>query len=59
MVHEDAPHHHGRQADELRAVAPVDATLIDQAAVRLVHERRRLQRVAGPFAPEVLGGQAP
>ena len=59
MVDEDAPHHHGGQSDELRTVSPVHVPLIDHSDVGFVHESGRLQRVAGPFAPEVVSGKMP
>ena len=46
-IDEDAPHDLRRHAKELAAVLPHDTTLIDQPQVRLVHERRRLQGIAG------------
>jgi hypothetical protein len=58
VVNQDAPHHDRRKTDELRTVVPVDLPLIDQPHVRLVHERRRLQRVALPLPAQVAGGQS-
>ena len=51
-IDEDAPHHHGRHREELRAVLPDGAILIDQAKVDLVHEGCRLQRLTGALAPK-------
>ena len=53
MVHENAPHHDGGHADELRAVLPVHLPLIDEPQVRLVDERGGLERVVGPLAAQV------
>jgi hypothetical protein len=47
-----------RHAEELAPVLPLDATLVDESQVHLVHERGRLQRIASAFTPEV-GGSAP
>ena len=55
VIHEDAPHHHGRQSHELRAIRPVHFPLIEQPHIGLVNERRRLQRVSRPLATEVAG----
>jgi hypothetical protein len=51
MVDENAAHQLRRDAEEMRAVAPLDAPLVDQSKVRLVHERRGLQRVSRTFTP--------
>ena len=51
-IDEDAPHHLGRHREELRAVLPDGAILIDQTKVDLVHERRRLQRLTRALAPK-------
>ena len=53
VVHQDAPHHLRRDAEEVRAVLPLDAPLADQLEVRLVDERRALQRVADRFSRQV------
>jgi len=52
-VDENATHHHRGDPEELRPVLPGRVVLIDQPNVRLVHERRRLQRVAGALAPQI------
>ena len=57
-IDEDAAHHLRRDAEELTAVLPRRAALVDEFQVRLVHERRRLQRVIPPF-PAHVGARAP
>jgi hypothetical protein len=58
VIYQDAPHHLGRDPKELSAVLPIRAVLIDQTQVRLVKERRRLERMARAFASKV-GGRPP
>jgi hypothetical protein len=53
VVDEDAAHQARGQPQELRAVAPVHAALVDQAQVHLVHQRSWLERVAAALAPDV------
>ena len=43
MVHEDATHDAGGDGQEMRAVVPLDRLAVDQANIRLVDERRRLE----------------
>ena len=45
-------------AEEVGAVLPLHARLIDHPHVRLVDERGRLQRVAGALAAQVVGREA-
>ena len=47
VVDQNPPHHAGGDAEEVRAIAPLDLPLIDEAHVRFVDERRRLQRMTG------------
>ena len=56
VVDQDPPHGLRRHAKELRPVEPRHALLSHQADVRLVHERRRLQRVIAALAPQVRSG---
>jgi len=58
MVDEDSPHQLRSHAEELCAVLPPDALLIDQFEIRLVHEPRCLQRVTRPLVTEVAGSNA-
>jgi hypothetical protein len=57
-IDEDAAHHLRGDAEELTAVLPRRAVLVDEFQVRLVHERRRFQRVIRPF-PAHVGARAP
>ena len=41
MIDEQPPHHVRRDGEEVRAVLPPHAALVDQLQVGLVHERRR------------------
>ena len=58
MIDENAPHHLRDHRQELSAILPPRVLLIGEAKIRLVYERRRLQRVPGAFAPELRGGTA-
>ena len=53
VVDEDAAHRLSRNGEEMGAVLPVHALVIDQPQVRFVDQRRRLQAVAGTLAPHV------
>jgi hypothetical protein len=53
VVHEDPPHEIGGERKEVRAALPVDGLLVDQPDERLVHERRALDGVVVPFAPQM------
>jgi len=57
VVHEDTAHHAGSDAEEVAAILPLDASLVDETQIRLVHQRRRLQRVIGPLAAKMGAGQ--
>src|SRR5262249_32740181 len=59
VVHEDPPHRLRRDPEEVSPVLPVDAPLIDETEVGLVHEGGRLERVIGSLGPEVGGGEPP
>src|SRR5207247_8652415 len=43
--------------EALAPAPPVDAPLLDQPQIELVHERRGLQRVIAALAPQGRGGQ--
>jgi hypothetical protein len=58
VVDEDPPHHGRGQAEEVRAVAPVEALLAGKAEIGLVNERRRLQRVPLALAAQLGCGEA-
>ena len=57
MVHQDSAHHARREAEELGPVPPVDAALIHQPEICLVHERGGLKGMTCGFAAQVLGGK--
>ena len=58
MVDEDAAHRLGRDGEEMGAVLPVHALVIDQPHVGFVDQRRGLQAVAGALALHVVARQA-
>ena len=58
VIDEDAPHVRRHDAEEVRAILPVDARRAEQAQVGLVDEGGRLQGVVVAFAPHVLRRQA-
>jgi hypothetical protein len=58
VVHEDAPHHGCGDGQEVRAVLPDHAVLLEQAEVGLVDEGGGLQSVAAALAAQVTGGAA-
>ena len=45
-----------RDAEELRAIRPTSRAAAPSGASTLVDERRRLQRVMRPLAPQIRGG---
>jgi hypothetical protein len=49
IVDEQASHRPRGEREELSAVAPLALPFLRQLQVRLVHERRRRQRVIGAF----------
>ena len=59
VIDQDAPHDVRGGAEEVDAVLPADAALIDQLEVDLVHERRRRERVIGPLAAQNGPREAP
>ena len=58
VIDENAPHGLCCDGEEMGAPTPLHSRLIDEAEIRLVHERRGLQGLPGPLAPEVGCGQA-
>ena len=59
MIDQDAAHDRRDRAEEVGAVLPVRMLLPCEPEVGFVHERRGLQRVAGPFARQVARGERP
>ena len=56
-LHQDPSHHLRRQSEEVRAIPPFDAIDVDQPQVRLVHQRRRLQRMIRPLLAHIAPGE--
>jgi hypothetical protein len=52
VAHENASHHLRSDPEELCAILPVSLALIYQAQINFVHQRRRLQRMAGSLTAE-------
>jgi hypothetical protein len=57
VVNEYLSHRTGSNPKEVRPVLPIDAGVINQTEVGLVHERTRLQRVIRPLAPHQVRGK--
>ncbi len=53
VIHEDLPHGAGRHTEEVSAVLPLDALLVDELEVRLVDQGRGLKGVAGALPPHL------
>jgi hypothetical protein len=56
VIDQNAPHHPGRDAEEMRTMLPIDGALFDEAEVRLVDQGGRLQRVARPLLAKLTRG---
>ena len=52
-LHQDPSHHLRRDSEEVRAIPPFDSIDVYQPQVRLVHQRRRLQRMIGPLLAHI------
>ena len=50
VVHENAAHHLRRDAEEVRPALPLNPILVDQPKIRLIDQRRWLQRMVGTLA---------
>lgn len=59
VVDQHAAHDLGHRAHELPLVGSARRVLPRQAQVHLVDQRRGLERVVRPLAPQEIGGQAP
>jgi hypothetical protein len=57
VIDEDSPHHPGGDAEEVRPVAPLRLSLVNEPHVGFVNERRWLQRMTGWFSLHVAGRQ--
>ena len=53
VIDEDPAHDLRRDTEEMRAILPIDLTLVDEPDVHLMDESRGLQGVIGPFVPEL------
>ena len=56
---QDLPHRVRRDGAEVRAVLPALRPILQQPQIRLVDERRRLQRLPGTLAAQIARRQAP
>ena len=56
---ENLAHRVRRDGAEMRAVLPPPGLVLQETQVRLMDERRRLQRLAGPLATEITRRKAP
>lgn len=52
MVHQDPPHHLGRDGEEVCSTLPIGLPLVDESKVRLVNQGSRLQDVSRSFVPK-------
>lgn len=53
VIHEDLPHCPGRHTEEVSTVSPLDALLVNELQVRLVHQGCRLKGVIGALPPHL------
>jgi hypothetical protein len=51
MIHENPPHELRGDPEEVRAIPPLYTALIDKSQIRLVYERRGLERVSALLSP--------
>jgi hypothetical protein len=58
ILHQDPPHHLGRDREKMGAILPPHALVIHQTQVSFIDQRRGLEAVAGALAPHVTAGQA-
>jgi hypothetical protein len=56
-IDQDSPHDLRAHGHEMHPIVPVDALYVDQPEVRLVHERRRLQRMTGALVSHIAVGE--
>jgi hypothetical protein len=56
-VNENLSHEARSHANEMRAALPAQILIASKFDVRLVDERRWLERVTRPFAAEIVSGQ--
>ena len=58
MIDQYAPHHLGRNREEMGAILPLHALVVHQAHVGFVHQGGRLERVAAALALHIAVSQA-
>jgi len=56
VIDEYAPHHLGRDAEEVCTILPLHVVLIHQSHIRLMNEGGRLQRVSWLFSTQITRG---
>jgi hypothetical protein len=59
VIDQNPTPHAGGDAQEMRAIAPFDLTLVDQTDAGLVNRPSRRQRVTDRLTLRVSSGQAP
>lgn len=59
VIRENPSHHPGSDGEKLEAIAPINGLLIEQPQIRFVDERRGLEGVIRPLAPQIIRGQLP
>src|SRR5262249_61477125 len=57
VVSQRLPHHAGKDTDKVTTILPDKILLANQAKESLMHERRPLKSMSGPFAPQKCLGQ--
>src|ERR1700722_3716291 len=57
VFHQNAPHHLGRDREEMGAILPFHALIIRQAQVGFIYQSRGLQTVTGALPPHVAARQ--
>ena len=57
VVNQDAPHGAGGRDVEMRSILPADVAFANEPDVSFVHQRGRLQSVAGTFLAHVAHGE--
>jgi hypothetical protein len=57
VIDQDSSHHCGGHGNKVCAVPPLNAIDLDQAQVRLINQRRRLERVTGVLPAHVVVGE--
>ena len=58
MLHQNAPHHLGRDREKVSAILPLHALIIHQPRVGFIHQRRGLQAMTGALRAHIAARQA-